>query len=119
MDEAEANKVLKVLDHVLKEKKAQIRNLQEQIDIFNTRKANLSFQLERERAQVQKHNFFWWILLLSLELLKFTASGARQFMIVIMCEYAFLALWRGFYVKYTKHAVPVAICVVAISLYFL
>jgi hypothetical protein len=117
MDEEEANRVIKVLDKTLAQKRAQVRDLQEKIDTLNTKKANLSFQLERE--QVGKRNFFWWILLLSLELLKFTASGARQFLIVLMCEYAFLAMWRGFYVKHTKHAVPVAICVVAISLYFI
>lgn len=119
MDEEEANRVIKVLDKEISKKRARVRELQNEFDMINTHHANLAFRLERGRAQTQKHNFFWWVLLISLEMLKFTASGARQFMIVIMCEYAFLALWRGFYVKHTKHAVPVAICVVAMSLYFL
>lgn len=117
MDEAEINKAITALNILAKKKQHEITELQSKIEMLNTRKANLTFQLERE--QFIKRGSFWWILLLSLELFKFTACTAKQFFLVFICEYAFLAMWRGFYVKNTKHAAPVAICVIALSLYFL
>lgn len=129
MDEEQANKAINALNKVVKEKKQKIKEIQEQIETLNTKKANLSFQLEREQGR--KQNGFWWLLLCSLWILKITAATAAtaktdtktafvpKMMLVIMCEYAFLALWRGFYVKQTKHAVPVGMVVVALCLYFL
>lgn len=117
MDEEQANKSINALNKVVKEKKQKIKEIQEQIETLNTKKANLTFQLEREQGR--KQNGFWWLLLCSLWILKITAATHTKMMLVIMCEYAFLALWRGFYVKQTKHAVPVGMVVVAISLYFL
>jgi uncharacterized coiled-coil protein SlyX len=132
MDEAEANKAINALNKVVKEKKQKIKEIQEQIETLITKKANFTLQLEREQGR--KQNGFWWILLCSLWILKITAATAAtaataetdtktafvpKMLLVVMCEYAFLALWRGFYVKQTKHAVPVGMVVVAFCLYFL
>ena len=117
MDESESNKAITALNLLVKRKQHEIKELQSKIEMLNTNKANLSFQLERE--QFIKRGAFWWLLLLSLELLKFTACSAKQFVLVFICEYAFLAMWRGFYVKNIRYAGPVAICAVALSLYFL
>jgi hypothetical protein len=117
MDEAEANQALKQLDQLLRQKKIQVKKLQEQIDTVNSRKANLKFELERERAR--KQTPWWWIILTSLLLIKITAWGQGRYVIALICEYSFLAMWRNLYVRQTKHAIPVAICTIAISLYAL
>jgi len=117
MDEAETNQALKALDHLLKQKKIQVKKLQEEIDTVNSRKANLSFELERERAK--KHSLWWWILVASLFLLEIVSFQNGRYIIGLMCVYSFLSLWRGLYVRQTKHAVPIGICVLLLSLYAL
>lgn len=117
MNEAETNQALKELDRVLKQKKAQVKKLQEDIDTVNSRRANLSFELERERSRRQ--SLTWVILLLSLLVIKIAAWGQGRYIIALMCEYSFLTLWRNLYVKQIRHAVPIAICIIAMSLYAL
>jgi len=117
MDESETNKALKELDRLLKQKKVQVKRLQEDIDTVNSRRANLSFELERERGRRQ--SLAWAVLLLSLLVIKIAAWGQGRYIIALMCEYSFLTLWRNLYVRQIKHAIPVAICVIAVSLYAL
>lgn len=117
MDEAQTNEAIKALNAVLKEKRARVVRLQEEIDLYTSKRANLSFQLERERSK--KRPLWWMILLFSLMVLKCSALVHRQYAVYVMCEYSFLACWRGLYVRETRHAVPVAMCCVAVALYAL
>lgn len=117
MEEADANQAIKELNKVLYEKRARVRRLQEEIDLYTSKNANLTFQLER--ARLQKRSLLWMLLLFSLFVLKCSGLVYQQYVVYAICEYSFLACWRGLYVRDTKHAVPVAICCVAISLYVL
>lgn len=117
MDESQANIAIKALDETLIEKKRHITKLKTAIEAANSHKANLIFEWERLKAR--KQPAFWWVLILSLIILHGFAWLGKKYMIAIMCEYAFLVLWRGLYMKHTKYATSVAICVIAIGLYFL
>jgi hypothetical protein len=117
MDEADANTAIKALDAVLVEKRAKVKRLQDEIDLYLSKHANLSFQLERERGK--KRPVWWMILLMTLFMLKCTGLMYGHYAVYVICEYSFLACWRGLYVRDTSHAVPVAICCVVASLYFL
>jgi hypothetical protein len=115
MDEEEANRALKALDVTLQTKKRQIEYIKNQIETCLTHKANLAFQWERER--IKKQESIWWILIVSLFILKIACFVHGKYVLGLVCEYSFLALWRGLYLKHTKHARPVAICTITLTLY--
>lgn len=117
MDEAEATQAIKLLGADLEKKQRQIEQLKASILSANTQKGNLQFEWERLKAR--KQPAFWWFLIISLVILKIMAYTGKKYMLVLLCEYSFLALWRALYLKRTKHAVPVAMCVIAIGLYVL
>lgn len=117
MDEAEATQAIKLLGADLEKKQRQIEQLKASILSANTQKGNLQFEWERLKAR--KQPAFWWFLIISLVILKIMAYAGKKYMLVLLCEYSFLALWRALYLKRTKHAVPVAMCVIAIGLYVL
>lgn len=117
MDEAELNVALKELNKTLHEKRARVKRLQEEVDLYHTKQANLGFVLERERAR--KKSRWWMLLILLIFALKCTALRAGNYGVFVLCEYAFLSCWRSLFVRENKHTTPVAVCCVAIALYYL
>ena len=97
----------------LRHNQEEVRQMQEQINIYKTRQANLIFT--HERIMIRKMSKLWFFSLIPLYLfmLHFYYKGAYS--LVVLNTVAFLANWRMLYVLHADYTPMFGFIVILIS----
>lgn len=97
----------------LRRDQEEIRQMQEQINVYRTRRANLIFQHEQHMIRKMDKTWFMTIIPLYLLMLHFYYKGVYTLMLLNTA--AFLANWRMLYVLHADYAPVFGMVVILIS----
>ena len=97
----------------LKHTREEIRQMQEQIDVYRTRKANLIFMFERHALRRMPKTWYITFIPLYLFMLHFYFKGA--YLLVALNTVGFVAVGRMIYVMHADYSLIFGFCIILLS----
>lgn len=88
-------------------RKHEIEQLIGELEVYNTRKANL--KIEYERYALKKQGSVWMFIVISLFVSRYLLINAGLFLVSFFAEFVFLLNWRSLYVRNVPYSKPVGI----------